>query len=104
MTTEFCYVVSIKAAPSWLVLGRSERDEHWSKVQAICLEFSNQVSFQYYDSDAFQAHMSDMIICQTSEPLAYHHLWDRIKDTSIFANGYYSITDVRSGIKGVSHG
>ncbi|MFT7598954.1 MAG: hypothetical protein ACI8TP_001879 [Acidimicrobiales bacterium] len=29
---------------------------------------------------------------------------DWVKDTNIFAAGYYSITDVRSGIKGVSHG
>ncbi len=104
MATEYCYVVSIKAAPSWLALDRSERDDHWKVVRAICREYSDQVSFQYYDSDAFHAHMSDMIVCQTREPLAYHHLWDRIKDTNIFANGYYAITDVRSGIKGVSHG
>lgn len=104
MVTQFCYVVSIKAAPSWLALGRSERDGCWNTVREVCREFSDQVSFQYYDSDAFHAHMSDMIICETTDPLAYHHLWDRIKDTTIFTNAYYSITDVRSGIKGVSHG
>ncbi len=104
METEYCYVVSIKAAPSWLALERPERDEHWNNVRALCHEFSDRVSFQYYDSDAFYAHMSDMIICETTDPSAYHHLWDRIKDTSVFADGYYSITDVRSGINGVSHG
>lgn len=104
MTPEYCYVVSIKAAPNWLALNRTERDGHWDKVREICREFSALVTFQYYDSDAFYSHMSDMIICETTDPLAYHHLWDRVKDTSLFAKGYYSITDVRSGIKGVSHG
>jgi len=104
MAPEYCYVISIKAAPSWLTLGRPERNKHWDSVRTICREFSEQVSFQYCDSDAFHGHMSDMIICHTTDPLSYHHLWDRVKDTTIFANGYYSITDVRSGITGVSHG
>jgi len=48
--------------------------------------------------------MSDMVICTTNSPLDFHHLWDRIKDTDLFCQGYYSIVDVRFGIKGVSHG
>lgn len=104
MIPEYCYVVSIKATSSWLSLDRSERNGHWNKVGEICAEFEDRVSFQYYDSDAFYSHLSDMIICETNDPLAYHHLWDRIKDTAVFAENHYSITDVRSGIKGVSHG
>ncbi|MEL7155713.1 MAG: darcynin family protein [Actinomycetota bacterium] len=104
MATEYCYVVSIKANPCWLALDRSTRDEHWDKVRDICLDYDNRVTFRYYDADAFHAQLSDMIICETSDPLDYHHLWDRIKDTAIFASGHYTITDVRSGIKGVSHG
>lgn len=104
MAVEYCFVVSIKANPSWLKLSRDQRQEHWQVVAQIVTEYQDKVSFQYYDSDAFHAHFSDMIICEVQDPLAYHHLWDRIKDTSIFSEAYYSITDVRSGIKGVSHG
>jgi len=104
MTTNYCFVVSIKANPIWLKLERDERKTHWNDVSTVVKEYAGKVTFQYYDSDAFHAHMSDMIICETNDPLDYHHLWDRIKDTSIFCQAYYSITDIRSGIKGVSHG
>ena len=104
MAAEYCFVVSIKANPKWLDLKRSKRNEHWKDVGSIVAEYADKVSFKYYDSDAFHAHMSDMIICETKDPLAYHHLWDRIKDTSIFCHDFYAITDVRFGIKGVSHG
>ncbi len=104
MNTLYCYVVSIKANPRWLDLSRKARNEHWKSIGIVVKEYAEKVSFQYYDSDAFHAHMSDMIICETENPLYYHHLWDRIKDSEVFSKAYYSITDVRSGIKGVSHG
>lgn len=104
MSANYCFVVSIKASPTWLALERKKRASHWQDAAAIVEEYADQVSFQYYDSDAFHAHLSDMIICETKDPLSYHHLWDRLKDTTLFSQAYYSITDVRSGIKGVSHG
>lgn len=104
MSTNYCFVVSIKANANWLILDRDERREHWKEVSSVVKEYASRVTFQYYDSDAFHAHMSDMIICETKDPLDYHHLWDRIKDTRIFCHAYYAITDVRTGIKGVSHG
>ncbi len=104
MPTVYCFVVSIKAQPEWLKLSRATRTRCWDSARKIIAEFKNDVSFNYFDSDAFHAHMSDMIICETTNALRYHHLWDRLKDTSLFCDSYYSITDVRSGIKGVSHG
>lgn len=104
MPTDYCFIVSIKANPSWLALQRDARDKHWQDASTVIKEYINKVTFQYYDCDAFHAHLSDMIICETKEPLLYHHLWDRLKDTSLFSEAFYSITDVRFGIKGVSHG
>lgn len=104
MSANYCFVVSIKANPNWLALDRRQRASHWQHAASIVEEYADQVSFQYYDSDAFHAHLSDMIICETQLPLSYHHLWDRLKDTALFNQAYYSITDVRFGIKGVSHG
>ncbi len=104
MNKNICYVVSIKAKPAWLTLTREKRDGHWQKVADIIQEFLDKVTFQYYDADAFHAGHSDLVICETDSIIDYHHLWDRIKDTEIFSAGYYEITDVRMGIKGVSHG
>ncbi len=104
MSAEYCFVVSIKANPVWLQLDRDNRDSHWDKARAVIKEYAGRVSFTYYDADAFQAHMSDMAVCHTTNPVEFHHLWDRLKDTSLFSAGYYTISDVRFGIKGVSHG
>ena len=101
---QFCYVVSIKAQPSWLQLSRDDRQARWSDVRSIVEEYQGRVSFDYYDADAFHAAHSDMVLCNTNAVLDYHHMWDRIKDTRIFASGYYEITDVRMGIRGVHHG
>ena len=104
MSTEYCFVISIKANPTWLQLKRQKRDTHWDTAREIIKEYADRVSFTYYDSDAFQAHMSDMAICHATDPLEFHHMWDRLKDTALFSEGYYTISDVRFGIKGVSHG
>jgi len=104
MTTEYCFVVSIKANSTWLQLERHSRKSHWDAARVVIKEYADRVSFTYYDSDAFHADMSDMVICTTKSPLNFHHLWDRLKDTPLFCSGYYTISDVRFGIKGVSHG
>jgi len=102
--SKYCFVVSIKANPNWLQVDRPTRNRHWDAARTIINEYVGRVSFNYFDADAFRADMSDMVICTTNSPLDFHHLWDRIKDTDLFCQGYYSIVDVRFGIKGVSHG
>jgi len=104
MRAEYCFVVSLKANPLWLRLDRRNRENHWNAARTIISEYADRVSFTYYDADAFQAHLSDMAICHTESPHEFHHLWDRLKDTALFCEGYYTISDVRFGIKGVSHG
>ncbi len=104
MINTICYIVSIKAKPEWLKVGRDDRKKYWKKVSDIVQEFAGKVSFEYFDADAFHAAHSDIVICETTDLIAYHHMWDRIKDTSIFTQEFYEITDVRMGIKGVSHG
>jgi len=103
MTKNICYIISIRAKPEWLKLSRKSRNGYWSKVDDIVQEYSGRVSFQYYDADAFHAEHSDLVICETANLFDYHHMWDRIKDTEIFTSDYYEISDVRMGIKGVSH-
>jgi len=104
MNRNICYIVSIKAKPSWLKLNRAARERHWQHAGDIIREFAGRVSFDYYDSDAFHADHSDLVVCETQSIIDYHHLWDRLKDTDLFADGFYDITDVRMGIKGVHHG
>jgi len=104
MSKSICCIISIKAKPAWLKIKRGDRVQHWKEVTAIVRDFAEQVSFQYYDADAFHADHSDLVICETPDLIAYHHMWDRIKDTEIFTEGFYEITGVRMGIKGVSHG
>lgn len=103
MAETICCIVSIKAKPEWLKIKRDDRVQHWEKVRTIVREFEGKVSFQYYDADAFHADHSDLVICETTDLVSYHHMWDLIKDTEIFTENFYEITDVRMGIKGVSH-
>ena len=103
MSIEYCFVVSIKANPSWLKLDRPSRENYWDRARLVIKEYADRVSFSYYDADAFQSHMSDMVICHAINPIEFHHLWDRLKDTALFCDGFYTICDVRFGIKGVSH-
>ncbi len=93
----------MKAQPRWLSLSRELRQRHWKDVSAIIRDYLGSVTFTYYDADAFHGEHSDIVICTTQDILRYHHMWDRIKDTPIFCEGFYHITDVRMGIEGVSH-
>jgi len=104
MEKTICYIISIKAKPAWLKLARGSRENHWKAVAQIVQEFAGKVTFQYHDSDAFHADHSDLVVCETNSVIDYHRMWDCIKDTAIFADGYYEITDVRMGIRGVTHG
>lgn len=96
----YCFVVSIKAQSGWLSMNRKERHDLMAhELKPLLERFGDQIIVRFFDSDAFSASYSDFVICETKDPLVYHHFWDCLKDTTPFAKGFFSIEDVRMGIE-----
>ena len=91
-------IVSIKASRAWLAKSKLERANLRKRLFELVYSFEG-IKFTFLDADSFSSDYTDIVICETQELLIYHQSWDKIKDNSIFAKGYYSITDVRMGIK-----
>lgn len=91
-------IVYLAFEPAWLALSREERRVHAQTVGGI-LARHPQVSFEWFDADALAGGFSDFAICRFSDMRAYHHLWEELRDTEIFAHPYARIVNVTTGIE-----
>ncbi|MCK7614711.1 darcynin family protein [Roseibium sediminicola] len=91
-------VVYLAFEPAWLALPREERGRIAGKIGAI-LARHPKVTFEWFDADALAGGFSDFAICRFSDMRAYHHLWEELRDTEIFAHPYARIVNVTTGIE-----
>lgn len=91
-------IVYLAFEPAWLALSRDERGAHAQRIGAI-LARHPKVSFEWFDADALAGGFSDFAICRFSDMRAYHHLWEELRDTDIFAHPYARIVNVTTGIE-----
>ncbi|WP_248925120.1 darcynin family protein [Paenibacillus hamazuiensis] len=94
-----CFVVTIEVDASWLALPRETRRTYAAEVYAIAGRYSGEVRVKYFDADAFSGKCSDFVICETENTMAYHSIWEEIKDSPVFSNGFFRIKDVLFGIQ-----
>lgn len=91
-------VVYLAFEPAWLALSRADRQAHAANIGGI-LGRHPEVSFEWFDADALSGGFSDFAICRFSDMRAYHHLWEELRDTEIFARPFARIVNVSVGIE-----
>lgn len=94
-----CFIVLLQVDPAWLAMPRESRREYAAELYAIIGRHAPQVKVRYFDADAFSGKCSDFVICETEDTVAYHNMWEELKDSRAFCGGLYRIQDVIYGIQ-----
>lgn len=90
-------IVYLAFEPAWLALSRPERTQYAAAIAAIVARHP-EVTLEWVDADAMSGQFSDFVICRFSDMRAYHHLWEELRDTEIFARPFARIVRVSTGI------
>lgn len=51
------------------------------------------------DAEAMTARCSDMMLIETDDLREWHHLWERLRDSDLFAVPYARLEDITVGIE-----
>lgn len=81
------------AAPEWLKLDRSKRDE--IAARALKHAFPDQgVSIRFYDAEAFNARYSDVAVLEGSTAEAIYFAMERLRDTELITQRYFLVREI----------
>jgi len=83
----------LRAAPAWLALPRDRRAEIGSKALAHAFG-SGDLSFRFFDAEAFNARISDVAMIETADPQAYYFAIERLRDSPLIADGYFEVVEI----------
>jgi hypothetical protein len=92
-------IVMLEFYPSWLALPREKRRKLASDLYSILGKYSESVKVKFFDADAFGGGYTDFVICETGDLKQYHYMWEEIRDTVAYSQGYFKIKDVIMGIQ-----
>ena len=88
----------LTATPAWLALATRER-EHLvaTELQPIFDRHRSVVKSRYYDTEAYTARASDLLILEYDEAGAHTKLIDELRSSSIFSVPYFRLEDLLIG-------
>jgi hypothetical protein len=96
----YVFVVLLEFYPSWLALPRERRRQLASELYEIAARARDRVRTRFFDAEAFaDGTYTDFVICETADPKAYHFLWEQIRDTPVYHQGYMKIKNVLLGLE-----
>ena len=93
------FIVLLEFYPKWLQLSRENRNEKAQSLLAIINKYPN-ISVRFFDAEAFPgANYTDFAICETTDIAGYHFMWEEIRDTNLYTEGYFKIKNVIFGVE-----
>lgn len=88
----------VRTTPAWLALKPEARfewlDEH---IQPLLAKYST-VKMKFWDTEHFNARISDVIMFETQDLAAYRMLIERMRETD-FWDTYFQIVEILPGIE-----
>lgn len=95
-----CIIVLLEFYPSWLALHREKRRELAGHLSSIVGKYSKSVKVKFFDADAFgDGTYTDIVICETKDLKQYHFMWEEIRDSYAYSNGYFKIKKAILGVE-----
>jgi hypothetical protein len=91
-------LILMNATPAWLSLTRKERaafvEQH---VTPIFYKVADSVKVRLYDSEYFNAKVSDYMIVKAGNLQQYKLFIEKLRDTKIYGEPYFTIVDIIPG-------
>jgi hypothetical protein len=91
-------IVLLEFEPAWLALSRDERRAHAARATEIAGRHAD-VELRWFDADALGNGYTDFAVCEFVSLMAYHALWEELRDLPLFGTPYVRIKGTHLGIE-----
>ena len=89
--------VHLTALPSWLRLDRDQRAAVVERDVTPSLAAHPAITARWVDVEAFTADSSDILLVETDALRDWNHLFEALRDTSLFAVPYFRLDRILIG-------
>ncbi|MBF4636115.1 hypothetical protein ITJ38_17025 [Agreia pratensis] len=96
---KYVVIVSLIALPSWLRLSRTERADVISAEVEPAAAAHHDCHIRWIDAESMTALCSDVMIIDTTDLRSWNHLWEQLRDSSLFAEPYFELVSIVPGIE-----
>jgi len=98
-SVKYVVIVSLIALPSWLRLSRPARAEVVATEVEPATAAHPECSIRWIDAESMSALCSDVMLVETTDLRSWNHLWERLRDSSLFAEPYFELVSIVPGIE-----
>jgi chlorite dismutase len=92
------YFMLVKTTVTWLQLPVEERFKFLETTISPLLKKHPSVKLRFFDSEAFSAHYSDVLMWETSDLKEYQFLVEELRET-LFWGTYFEIVEIVPAIE-----
>jgi hypothetical protein len=92
------FFMLVRTTPSWLALTPTERFGFLGEVIAPILGRHPDVSMRFFDSEAFSAEYSDVVMWETGTLLSYQAIVEELRETRFWGH-YFEVVDIVASIE-----
>lgn len=92
-------VIQLTALPQWLRLSRPARQKVIDSQVTPALEAHPDCQVRWVDVEAMTGACSDVILAETDDLQAWSHLWERLRDSDLFAHPYFRLESILAGFE-----
>jgi chlorite dismutase len=92
------YFMHLRTTSAWLALPPSQRHEFVDTTIRPLLARNPAVQLRYFDSEAFNADVSDVAMWETTDVLAYQSLIEELRETKFWSH-YFEIVRIVPAIE-----
>jgi hypothetical protein len=94
----YTILVLMNATPAWLSLSRDDRSKFFEKAVAPAfVKAGESVRVRMFDSEYFNARVSDFLVIETMSLDNYKLLIELLRDTKIYSEPYFQIVEIIPG-------
>jgi hypothetical protein len=88
----------VRTTPTWLALTPTDRFAFHGDAIAPILGRHPDVSMRFFDSEAFHAGYSDVVMWETASLLSYQAIVEELRETSFWGT-YFEVVDIVASIE-----
>ena len=92
------FFMLVRTTPTWLALTPTERFAFLGDTIAPILGRHPDVSMRFFDSEAFHAGYSDVVMWETATLLSYQAIVEELRETPFWGH-YFDVVDIVASIE-----
>jgi hypothetical protein len=96
---KYTIVLLANATPQWMSLSREDRDQFVeTEIRAILEKFKSSCRVRLFDSDFTHATVSDFMIIETDDLMAFGYLMGYLRESKTFAAPFFTVRELVVGV------